>query len=96
MMRKVTPLAPSYVHGVLLCQCDSPILMRDTAIGTETQSRRSMGMTMLWIWNNRENLSYDDETKSESLKENLIETTEGRWVEAERYKGDSSHSVICV
>jgi hypothetical protein len=55
-----------------------------------------MGMTMLWILNDGENLSFDDETKSESLTENLMQKTEGGWDEAERCKDDPVDSVICA
>jgi hypothetical protein len=53
-------------------------------------------MTILWIPNDGGKLSIGDETKLESLTENLMQKTEERWDEAERCRGDSVDSRICA
>jgi hypothetical protein len=70
---------------------------RDSGIGAETQSRRSMAMigenwrelvmTIRWILNDGEKLSIGDEPELESLTENLMQKTE-------RCRGDAVESAI--
>ena len=88
----------SYAHMSSACEWKISI-ERDSGIGAETQSRRSMAMfgedwrgltmTILQIPNDRNKMSIGDETKSESLTENLMQKTE-------RCRGDSVDSAICA